>query len=274
LSAEALDPENMEIMKAAQCFEMNGSSPQFLYTKVICRLENKLYCSRTARRIPTRSRNIDPQSLTNTTLIPIDAYSPRFTAGMTRAPSPLPPNTYIKQPNLLAYDAELRPDLHMLQDIEACEILKRHPHENLATYYGCEVSNDGRVVGLCFEAYQQTLMEMVNPGHLSKHHPPDCSSTAADNYISAIRNGIHHIHSLNLAHNDLNPSNIMFDAHDKPVIIDFDSCLPFDSCVSTAKRTHGWFNPEIKISDPQNDWDALSEMHAWLHGTTEKYKFS
>ncbi|KAK0120235.1 hypothetical protein ONS95_011641 [Cadophora gregata] len=264
----------MEIIEAAPCFQMHGSTPQFLYTRIIYRFEGELYSSRTSQRIPSGSKDIDPRLLTNTTLIPIDAYSQRFTTGMTRAPNPPPPNTYIKRPNLLAYDAKLSPDLHTLDEIQACEILKMHPHENLAIYFGCVVSSDDRVLGLCFEAYCQTLMERVNPCHLNKQHPPQCNSTTADVYISAIRSGIQHMHSLNLAHNDLNPSNIMFDALDKAVIIDFDSCLPFGSSLSTAKRTPGWFNPENKISAPENDWDALSEIHAWLHGSVEKYKFT
>lgn len=233
----------------------------------------KLYSSRTALRLPSGSKDIDPQSLTDTILRPMDAYSPRLTDGMTRAPEPLPPNSYIKRPSMLNYDPVPWADQHVLRDIVACELLINLPHNNLATYYGCEVSKDGRVVGLCFEAYRETLMEKVNPGHLNKQSPPQCNPTAADSYVSAIRSGIQHIHSLGLAHNDLNPSNIVFDKNDKAVIIDFDSCLPFGSALGTVKRTPGWFNPESEKSGPENDLNAISEINAWLHGAVEKYRF-
>lgn len=65
----------------------------------------------------------------------------------------------------------------------------------------------------------------------------------------------------------------MLDDDDIPIIIDFDSCLPFDSSLATAKRTPGWYDPEVLTSNPKNDWDAVSEIEAWLHGSPEAYKF-
>jgi serine/threonine protein kinase len=75
-----------------------------------------------------------------------------------------------------------------------------------------------------------------------------------------IRNGISHIHSLGFAHNDINPSNIMFDDNNTLVIIDFDLCLPFESILTTTKQTPGWHDPEVQTSDPRNDWDVVLEI--------------
>jgi hypothetical protein len=47
--------------------------------------------------------------------------------------------------------------------------LREHPtaHRNLATYYGHQASN-GRITGLRFQKYRETLMDRVNPSHFNK----------------------------------------------------------------------------------------------------------
>lgn len=39
--------------------------------------------------------------------------------------------------------------------------------------------------------------------------------------------GVSHLHSLGVAHNDLNPRNILLDENDRPVIFDLGSCKAF-----------------------------------------------
>jgi serine/threonine protein kinase len=44
----------------------------------------------------------------------------------------------------------------------------------------------------------------------------------ADKCWNGIKDGVEHLHSLGIIHNDLNPRNVMLDSEDTPVIIDFD----------------------------------------------------
>jgi serine/threonine protein kinase len=91
--------------------------------------------------------------------------------------------------------------------------IQRNPHKNLATYYGCQVSN-GRITGLCFQKYRGTLLEMVNPDHLNKSMFIRSESRAAvrkeaAHYLRGIEAGIRHLYHLGRIHNDINPANIM-----------------------------------------------------------------
>jgi len=71
-------------------------------------------------------------------------------------------------------------------------------------------------------------MQRVNPGHLSKDDFCRGARTPRiDHYLEGIASGVGHMHSLGLIHNDIDPSNIMITEDDSPVVIDFDSCLPF-----------------------------------------------
>jgi serine/threonine protein kinase len=47
-----------------------------------------------------------------------------------------------------------------------------------------------------------------------------------------IRAGARHLHSLGLAHNDLNPTNIAVDGDDDPILLDFGSCRRFGEHLS------------------------------------------
>lgn len=214
----------MEVLQTAQCFGLVAGQPQFLYTKVIHKLGDDLYTSRTLQRILTGSKEVDMEELSQTTAITIEGYCPRYTSNMTKAPIPLAPNCYVKRPNLMAYEQELGVHQYVHQDISACEILRTHPHTNVATYYGCEVSN-GRVISLCFRKYGDTLMERVNPQHLTKQHGTNCDSQVVNRYMNMITDGVSHIHSFGIAHNDINPNNIMFDEEDTLVIIDYQLSL-------------------------------------------------
>lgn len=42
-------------------------------------------------------------------------------------------------------------------------------------------------------------------------------------FLEGIKAGIQHLHALRLVHNGINPSNIIVDEHDQPIIIDFDT---------------------------------------------------
>lgn len=67
-----------------------------------------------------------------------------------------------------------------------------------------------------------------------------------------IESVVKHLHSLGLAHNDLNPMNIMTDKKKRPILIDFGSCKPFGRRLMES-GSPGWvdeaevcINPTLK----------------------------
>ncbi|KAL4806554.1 kinase-like domain-containing protein [Aspergillus unguis] len=181
---------------------------------------------------------------------------------------------YIKKPSLLAYiDGDL--EKQIIREVETCELLRKHPHPNVATYYGYN-GTDGRVSGLCFKQYKTTLLEAVNPQRLGK--AAFLSSTrdlVRENMISGLEGilaAIKHLHSLGLVHNDINPANIMIDDSGTLVLIDFDSCRYIGEHLrnTETKRTHHWHDPSVEISLEKNDFDAFSELRIWLTGSTDE----
>lgn len=94
-----------------------------------------------------------------------------------------------------------------------------------------------------------------------------------DDCLNGVEKGIVHLHSLGLIHNDINPSNIMFD-EDVPVIIDFDSCRPVGQSLEGVGRTFEWYDESVQYSLPSNDLDALDEIREWLgDNDMKRFKF-
>ena len=189
--------------------------------------------------------------------IPAESVWPPMDPRFTRTPDPLPPNTYLKQPSLLDYGdtcASLEPSCQILTEVEACEILRRHPHPNIAQYLGC-VSKHGRIKGLCFVKYPMTLSK-----RLKDPKPFDKALC-----LQGIERGIGHMHGLGLIHNDLNPSNIMMDG-DNPVIIDFDSCKREGAKLGLKAGTFGWAIDGADYARRENDIYGLSKIREILMG--------
>lgn len=185
-----------------------------------------------------------------------------------------PPEVHVKTPSLFAYLEGVDIENKIRREVEACEILKQNPHPNIAVYCGCQVTH-GRISGLCFKKYTSTLLEKVNPGHLNKRMFRASGRELVNDSVKAslegILEGIRHIHSLGLVHNDINPANIMFDQDGTPVIIDFDSCRRVgESLLGTgAGATHEWHDPDVELSLVKNDLDAFEEMKTWLVGCSD-----
>jgi serine/threonine protein kinase len=163
--------------------------------------------------------------------------------------------------------------------VDACEILPQNPHPNIAIYYGYEESH-GQVAGICYKQYTSTLLEAVNPGRLDKRcFASSGRELVTDKTISSLAgvlDGIQHLHSLDIVHNDINPANIMFDKDGTLVLIDFDSCRYIGETLSSTKtkRTHQRHDPSVDVSLEKNDRDAFQELRIWLIGSAdESYNF-
>lgn len=239
----------MEILKISQCFDLNDGKYEFLFSKIILQEGTQLSYARSQRRLLPHSTDVDVNDL-NIIPIPIESYCPLPPPSTSIAPDPLPSNCYIKRTNMIQYGEGLNLSDLILREIKACEVLKRHPHPNIAQYYGCKLF-EGRVVGLCFKEYPHTLLDLVNPtGHDKIRfiaREGRCDTSEADHYVSGIEEGLKHMHSLGLVHNDINPGNIMVE-NNTAIISDFDSTSGVGEPLQSIKRTFGWHDHEEMLS--------------------------
>jgi serine/threonine protein kinase len=111
-------------------------------------------------------------------------------------------------------------------------VLRRHPHPSIARYHGCVIDGHRRISGLCFARYARTLRAAAEDAAWRRRHGDSCRA--------AIESGVRHLHGLVLVHNDLSPDNVMLDADDRPVIIDFDSCQRVGDNIGPKGGTSDW----------------------------------
>jgi hypothetical protein len=266
---------NMEILKTAECFPLDPK--QSIFTIIVLKRTDQIYTARFDGRCISKTR-ITHEDLKNIVELDKTAFQPQYQDKFTRAqPSD---HFYIKRPNLLSYyptnsTNKVRIAEEVLQEVQVCESLRLQPHPNIAEYTGCEVQ-DGKISGICFKQYNQSLQQRLNPGHLNKRAfaRSVCLDEKWCNIIAeGIKNGLDHVHALGLVHNDITPSNIMLDERDTPIIIDFGSCRRDGECLEGVGRTYEWCDDKIQIASPSNDLDALAEMRAWMFGKDDGFKF-
>ncbi len=75
--------------------------------------------------------------------------------------------------------------------------------------------------------------------------------------------GARHLHALGVAHNDINPYNVMLDGDNHPVIIDLGSCKHL-GLELTEVGTPGWNEGFEDVSSTKNDEIGLGKIHKWL----------
>lgn len=179
---------------------------------------------------------------------------PSAPSDVTIASTPIHDGLFVKPPvlNTAFLGNDLLPKL-VLGEVEVLELLKKNPHTNICAYYGCLTAR-GRIVGLVFDRLSATLYE-----RLEERHRDFDSDGCMDGIASVVR----HLHSLGLAHNDLNPANIMVDEFDAVFVIDFGSCRPFGGELITA-GSRGWVDEEFMTSAAEHDCVALGKMRSWL----------
>ena len=240
----------MEVYERCQAWKDVGDDVEFSHTIIILRKGREFFYALTNYRY-RMSELIDPDDL-EVHPIPAADIWPLFSDDLTAAPDPLPANSHVKLQSLLHY---VEPDSVvpladlLLNEARVCEILRNNPHPNIAQYLGCTLQ-DNRITGLCMVKYETTLADRLKD--------PD-RSFDRNGCIKGIKQGIEHLHSLRLIHNDLNPHNIMFKADDTPVIIDFDSCAR-EGDKLTKGGTWGWTDENIKFASPMNDYYGLKKI--------------
>ncbi|KAK5105684.1 hypothetical protein LTR62_002371 [Meristemomyces frigidus] len=186
-----------------------------------------------------------------------EAIYPEMTAGLTIvAEDDDVKRYYIKRPKLLCLDnLEETALLPKMLVEEACvlEFLKPYGHRSLVRYHGC-ILKRGRIAGIALEKYDIILQ------YRFEDDPRALDITAC---MRGIRAGIEHLHSLELAHNDLNPMNIALDKDDHPIILDFGSCRKFGDPLLSG-GTPGWIDEDYSTSARHHDESALLKLDRWL----------
>ncbi|PYI01510.1 hypothetical protein BO78DRAFT_411418 [Aspergillus sclerotiicarbonarius CBS 121057] len=256
----------MKVIKANEAFTLTISGEtKFSYVKYFVQQDGALYYGKWKNRYQP-PETLD--QLEEVEKIQTDDRGPAIQSTWS--------TIYIKSPNLLSYTDGCDVEKRILREVSICEILRGNPHPNIAAYYGCQESG-GRVSGLCFKRYTTTLLDRFNPRHLNKEgfrlrrreFVSDEDGDRMKGIVDGIRDGITHLHSLGLVHNDINPANVMFDESGDgvvPVIIDFDSCRRIGESLSETetKRTHQWHDPKVESAVEKNDLDAWEELRIWL----------
>ncbi|KAI5856668.1 kinase-like domain-containing protein [Durotheca rogersii] len=257
----------MEIVQSNEAFKTVAGKFQFQYVAGIVRNGGVLY---TAKWVDRKQKPSDFSQLYDVQPLKTEDRGPAVSPTWVVGPAD---NCFVKTPSLFGYASKSDLERRILREVETCETLRDHPHRNIASYLGYRETR-GRVSGLCFKRYTSTLLERVNPGHLNKSAFRSSRRPSIDkkleSSLAGILEGIRHLHSLGLAHNDINPANIMFDEDDTPVLIDFDSCRRFGESLrdTETKRTHGWHDTKVEVALAKNDLDAFLELQTWFFGSS------
>jgi serine/threonine protein kinase len=245
----------MEICQRGQAWIEKDGELEFDFTKLILRSPDDDFFWATTKDRVGESTFVDLDRLVKTR-IPSDSIWPRFSADFFCAPDPLPLDCYVKEPNLLDYGdtlASTQMSSQILHEIRICELLRLHPHPNIVTYEGCVVRS-GHIRGLCFSRCRMTLAQRLSDA-------PDFDKNLC---FQGIERGIHHLHTLGLVHNDINPTNIMMDVNDNPCIIDFDSCQFQGQKLGLKGGTRGWTKEGEAYARLENDYFSLAKLRAYM----------
>ncbi|KAL3493473.1 kinase-like protein [Aspergillus germanicus] len=252
----------MEVIQKHEAFKRSDGKMQFAYVDVYVQQDGVLYSGKWMNRFKTPKMLEDLQEVKQ---VPTVDRGPEVQGRAWSA-------VYIKTPSLPSF-AYKNLEEQMIYEVEACEILRKNPHPNIATYYGHQETN-GRVSGLCFKRYPSRLLEAVNPGYWNKvafrASARDLVTEDMKRNLPGILAAIKHLHSLGLVHNDINPENIMIGEDGTFILIDFGSCRPIGESLRTAGRTYHWYDHSVGISLEQNDLDAFHEVQTWLTGSVDE----
>ncbi|OQN95346.1 hypothetical protein B0A48_18666 [Cryoendolithus antarcticus] len=199
----------------------------------------------------------DEDLRTNLRRIPDDDAFPKMTQDITLLPQHYEASKlFLKRPQihclLEEFGGSIVPQM-LLEEAQILEFLACHPHQNIVPYHGCVVRR-GHITGIGLTRYQKIL---------DHRFYDDASDLDLHRFERQCRDAVSHIHSLGLAHNDLNPSNIALDSNDDPIIIDWGSCKEFGEPLLSA-GTPGWIEDDFDVSKKEHDLFALDKIMAWM----------
>lgn len=165
-------------------------------------------------------------------------------------------SAYIKRPGLASYESfkgtEFAPK-SVLEETLIMEQISKTPHPNIIHYHGCRVHR-GRITGVVLERLDKTLAQYVDE--------PEFAHLDKGRFMEALESVIAYLHGLGLAHNDINPHNIMV-RDGIPVVIDFGSCAPYGGRLQSL-GSPGWYEEVFYTSAAKHDVFVLNKMREWL----------
>lgn len=228
--------------------------PKFAYTTISANVDGKAYYGRLDQRVD----DVDEGDvLASLQPVPPEATYPTAREGITKAPPFDPLRHYLKAPSFTWDDCQ--PGVKFVADrvrdeVDVLERLEGYHHRNIVRYYGCVVE-EGRIAQICLERCESNVVEYVE----DTSRDIDLRKLMQD-----VEAGIEFLHSLGLAHNDINPDNICI-VEGRAVIVDFDSCVPFGKSLqkgcSLVRDSNG-----NSISAAENDIEGLADVHDFLAG--------
>lgn len=192
--------------------------------------------------------------------VPLDCVQPRMPDNFTVATNVNIEQRYLKAPSFTWDDCQPGNTFVadcMLNEVSVLEQLQQqHPHKNIATYHGCVVK-DGRISHICLKKYSWSLPTYV----------VEVSKISDDEYrervrflLKGVEAAIVHLHSLGLAHNDINIDNACVDDCGNAILVDFDSCLPFGRRLMKGVADRNSTDAEAALSDKENDYRGLEDI--------------
>ncbi|KAK1248576.1 hypothetical protein MKX08_006796 [Trichoderma sp. CBMAI-0020] len=246
--------------------EVEDEAGDLRYTEIAKLNDDKIFYG----QISKSKANISLQEIfASITQIPDQEIFPgwpqAFTA--TKAPQELPPGIYIQRPKIAMYDVFSKHNVvHLLRnglgnEIEVMEVLRNQPHPNIVGHHGCHVRR-GYITRLVLDRHPHDLNSYLKSGQTVQNEEPS---------IESLQSAIDHLHTLGLAHNDLNPSNVLVAEDGSPILIDFDSARKIGENLSTSRGTKGWIDCEMEnytTSNTKHDMFALDKLRAWLRNPT------
>ncbi|WPH00191.1 Hypothetical protein R9X50_00301400 [Acrodontium crateriforme] len=233
----------------------HDDTPTFSCTSVTSFVEGKAFAGRLNKALHLLD---DDEILACLEPVPPENINPPFPPEFTRAPSLDSSKYYLKAPSFTYDDAQNGKSFVadcLLNEATVLEQLKKTPHPNIVSYHGCVVE-DSRIIRLCLSRYEQNLTSYIDER---------LSEDRKIQIMGDVEAGVLHLHSLGLAHNDINPDNICLgqDGH-HAVIIDFDSCMPFGQRLMKGKGNSSQPEDDGPISARANDFDGLDMIHDFL----------
>lgn len=134
-------------------------------------------------------------------------------------------NSYVKRPGLAIYKDMKGSGYipkNLLDETLMMEKISKLNHPNIVSYHGVRTKR-GRITSIYLENLDKTLEQCFAT--------PDFEKLDKARFMKALRSAIDAVHGLGLAHNDLNPENIMV-REGLPVLIDSGPALHSDSVSS------------------------------------------
>ncbi|KAJ2896074.1 uncharacterized protein MKZ38_005902 [Zalerion maritima] len=183
-------------------------------------------------------------------------------------------NLYVKRPSLTDYEDEAGHEWIRKILLSEALIMERifrggQQHPNLVRYHGCRVRGN-RIAGIVMDQHGMSVNDYLREGKKLRGEPKQL--------VDKVESAVRHLHGLGLAHNDVNPNNVMLKEgggeaeaeEDVPVLIDFGSCQPFGERTMQAGTT-GWCKDLIFFSEKEHDFYGLEKMRSWLEDEERVY---